>query len=113
MQRYTSIEQMVNVLKDQLSTDQDKIEKGISRIFEYQTYHEQRAQSTYNHNNVGFTPADAHLLSSFAIRLKCGKHLTPNQLYHAKIRVPKYARQLIHQSIEKGLIKKVGNEYIW
>lgn len=60
-----------------------------------------------NHNNVGFTPVDAKMLSSFAKQLKYRNnyHLSPKQLAYAAHRMPKYARQLLKQSIAKGIIK--------
>ena len=51
------------------------------------------------------------MLSSFAKQLKYrqGYHLTPKQLAYAAHRMPKYARQLVNQAIEKGkMVKENG-----
>lgn len=64
--KYSSKMQVVNVLRSQLSSNRCQIEKGISRIYEYQTISEQSAKDVKLNNGVGFTPADAYILSSFA-----------------------------------------------
>jgi len=111
--KYTSKEALIENLKVQLATNPRVTEKAILRICEYQTISEQASRDVKVHNNVGFTPADAYLMTSFAAWLKGGHHLTEKQLHYAFKMMPKYARQLINQSIEKGLIKKVSKEYTW
>lgn len=107
MKSYTNLDAIVEDWKVKLATDRAWIEKGIIRIFEYQTTSEQHNENVNNHNNVGFTPADAKMLSSFAKQLKYRNnyHLSPKQLAYAAHRMPKYARQLLKQSIAKGIIK--------
>ena len=107
MKSYTNLDAIVEDWKVKLATDRAWIEKGIIRIFEYQTASEQHNENVNNHNNVGFTPADAKMLSSFAKQLKYRNnyHLSPKQLAYAAHRMPKYARQLLKQSIAKGIIK--------
>lgn len=107
MKSYTNLDAIVEDWKVKLATDRAWIEKGIIRIFEYQTASEQHNENVNNHNNVGFTPADAKMLSSFAKQLKYRNnyHLSPKQLTYAAHRMPKYARQLLKQSIAKGIIK--------
>lgn len=107
MKAYTNLDAIVEDWKVKLATDRAWIEKGIIRIFEYQTASEQHNENVNNHNNVGFTPADAKMLSSFAKQLKYRNnyHLSSKQLAYAAHRMPKYARQLLKQSIAKGIIK--------
>lgn len=115
MKTYTSMEAIVEDWKIKLATDRAWIEKGILRIFEYQTSSEQYDETVKNHNNVGFTPADAKMLSSFAKQLKYKNnyHLTPRQFNYAAHRMPKYARQLLKQSIAKGLVKQSNGVYFY
>lgn len=115
MKTYTNLDAIVKDWKSKLTTDRAWIEKGIIRIFEYQTASEQHNETVNNHNNVGFTPADAKMLSSFAKQLKYKNnyHLSPKQLAYAAQRMPKYARQLLKQSIAKGLVKQSNGVYFY
>lgn len=111
MEFFTSVDEIVTSWKEKLANDPVWIECGLRRIFEYQTADERRNQYVRNNNGVGFTSADAYMLSSFAKQLKYrqGYHLTPKQLAYAAHRMPKYARQLVNQAIEKGkMVKENG-----
>lgn len=68
--------------------------RGCLRIFENQTADEQASQTTKNHNNIGFTGADAYILSSFAKQLIAGRVLSEKQRKILFARMPKYAKQL-------------------
>lgn len=115
MKTYTNLDAIVEDWKIKLATDRAWIEKGIIRIFEYQTASEQYNENVNNHNSVGFTPADAKMLSSFAkqLKYKSNYHLSTKQLAYAAHRMPKYARQLLKQSITKGLVKQVNGIYFY
>ena len=111
MEFFTSVDEIVKSWKEKLANDPVWIECGLRRIFEYQTSDERRNQDVRNNNGVGFTTADAYMLSSFAKQLKYrqGYHLSPKQLAYAAHRMPKYARQLVNQAIEKGkMVKENG-----
>lgn len=87
-----------------LQTNDRAVERAILRLYERQTYAEQNAKTTSESNGIGFNGADAELLSSFAEQLKAGRHLTPartkpdgrmgGQMYYARRKILKYARQL-------------------
>lgn len=111
--KYSSKMQVINALRSQLSSNKSQIEKGISRIYEYQTISEQSARDVKLNNGVGFTPADAYILSSFAQQINKGRHLSEKQMNIAKRLMPKYAGQLIEQSINKGLIQKTKEGYVF
>lgn len=68
--------------------------KGLLRIFERQTADEQDSEYTKYHNKVGFTGADAEILTSFAKRVVAGRSLTEKQMKYVFKLMPKYARQL-------------------
>lgn len=111
MKAYTSKGQIIEDLKNQLKSSKSQLEKGIQRIYEYQTSSEKVSRDVKFNNGVGFKPQDAYILSSFAQQLKRGYHLSEKQTYIAKKLMPKYAGQLVNQSIQKGLIVKtlLGN----
>lgn len=113
MKVYTNKNEIVADLKAQLSTSQKQIEKAILRIYEYQTKDEQYSKVVRHYNLVGFRACDARILSSFAQYLLKGYHLSEKQMAIAKRKMPVYAGQLVRQSIEKGLIYKTKDGYVF
>ena len=111
--KFTSRNQIIELLKTQLATNHAQIEKAIIRIYEYQTKDEQSSKDTRYYNLVGFRACDARILSSFAQYLLKGFHLSEKQMAIAKKKMPVYARQLVKQSIEKGLIVKASGSYVF
>ncbi len=85
-----------------IKADQRWVEKAIVAIFEYQTSHEQTVETTEQNNGVGFTGADAFILSSFAKQIKAkgdrkielGQRLSAKQMAIATKKMGKYAGQL-------------------
>lgn len=102
---YTNKKDLVKSLRVQLSNNHIIAAKGCTRIFEYQTASEQETESTRLYNGVGFTGSDAKQINR-------GKSLSEKQNYILKKLMPKYAGQLINQSIQKGLIKYENGVYI-
>lgn len=80
---------------NQLKTNQSWATKAIVRLYQLQTADEQCSQSTHNKNGVGFTGADANILSSFAEQIDRGRTLSPKQLAIAFKKLPKYSRQIM------------------
>lgn len=112
MATYINKQDLVKALRKQLSDNASVAAKACTRIFEYQTAAEQETESTRFFNGVGFTGSDAGILSSFAKQINRGRQLSEKQNYILKKLMPKYAGQLVKQSIEKGLIKHVNGVYI-
>lgn len=112
MATYTNKQDLIKALRNQLERNVSVAAKACTRIFEYQTAAEQETESTRFYNGVGFTGSDAGILSSFAKQINRGRQLSEKQNYILKKRMPKYAGQLVKQSIEKGLIKYVNGVYI-
>lgn len=79
-----------------LSGDVIWIERSILAIFAKQTADEQSMEVTNRLNKVGFTGADAGILSSFAkwLNRSTNNHLTPKQMIIARKKMPKYSKQL-------------------
>ena len=68
--------------------------KGLERIFQNQTDDEQNMEQTVMHNNIGFTGADAEIMSSVAKQVRRGRVMSVKQMGLIFKKMPKYARQL-------------------
>jgi hypothetical protein len=79
------------------------VERAVLVIYENQTREEQGVNATVEENGIGFTGADAFILSKFAQWLLKGKgnHLSPRQLEIAAPKMKKYWRQLLVAAKEK------------
>lgn len=79
-----------------VSGDTKWIEHAVVAIFYKQTESEKAADNTHHRNGVGFTSADANIMSIFAKWLMKGKsnHLSQKQMDIAKKKIVKYAGQL-------------------
>lgn len=98
-------------MKQMLSSNDTWMLKALHTIFEKQTADEQASECTHVHNHVGFTGADATILTSFAkqfirkgglamlhagIRdINAETFFSPKQLPILRKKMPKYARQLV------------------
>lgn len=109
--KYTSKNDLVSYLREQLSVRDNQAVKGLMTVFANQTESEQESGDTHYNNGVGFTPSDAPLLTSFAMQYKSRKFLSDKQMVVLKKKMPKYARQLIEGSLKKGLIVKENGFY--
>ena len=90
-----------------------QLTKALMTIYANQTESEQETGDTHYRNGVGFTPADANFLSSFAAQYQTRNFLSKKQYEVLRAKMPKYARQIIEGSIAKGLIKQENGFYIW
>lgn len=110
---YTSKAQLVTQMKINLETRKDIRIRALLRIFENQTFDEQRTESTNRYNGIGFTGSDAHFLSSLAKQYKYKKFFTDKQDAVLRRKIVKYAAQLVNGSINEGKIRYVDGKYIW
>ena len=99
----------IEFMRNKLLNDDRWILRGMFAIYQRQTADEQTSESTRYWNNIGFTGADALLLSSFTKQMmKRGFEERMNQAnttirsffsekqeFHIRKRMPKYARQLV------------------
>lgn len=81
-------------IREQVGYNPQWAVRALVRIYERQTADEQASQTTKVHNGIGFTGADAHILSSFAQQVQRGRKLSEKQMAILRKRIPKYARQL-------------------
>lgn len=84
----------VNFIRHQLGINRAWALRGLVRIFKNQTADEQMSETTKHHNNIGFTGADAEILTSMAKWHMSGRTLSSKQMAVFFRRMPKYARQL-------------------
>lgn len=88
-------EQVVASLKDKLASDARWATRALVRIAEKQTSDELITEKTKEHNNVGFRPCDAYILTRMAEAQRRFRKLTPKQEAFVMRKMPVYARQLI------------------
>lgn len=84
----------IDFIKRMIKTNDKWLVKALVTIYACQTENEQASQATFEHNNVGFNGPDSEILSSYAQQYQSKKFLSPKQLAIARIKMPKYARQL-------------------
>lgn len=82
-------------VKDLLRRNDEAVERGILRIYSFQTDEEQYIGATKVVNGKGFNKFDVEILTSFALQIRRGKHLTEKQMYKARPKICKYAGQLL------------------
>jgi len=80
--------------KKQLSTNPQWALRGLVRIYERQTIGEQMDKTTNVLNGVGFSGADAEILSSFAEQYRRKGNLSEKQMALVFKKMPRYWRQL-------------------
>jgi hypothetical protein len=76
------------------------LERGIVKVWEYQTMDEQATEATRHNNGQGFRACDAPFLSSLSEQIQAstwpaGRRLSPKQREHARKCMVKYAGQLL------------------
>lgn len=81
-------------IRQQLGSNPAWALRALIRIYENQTAAEQAAHATVEHNGVGFTGADAEILTSLAEQYSKRRSLSEKQMALLFKRIPKYARQL-------------------
>lgn len=86
----------VAFVKQMLATNPSWAVRGLLKVYEFQTESEQRVGETTEHNGVGFSGADAQILSSFAEQIKGGKQMSEKQLAVIYKKMPRYSGQLVN-----------------
>ena len=106
--------ELVAKMRNQITGSDKMAVKAMLRLYEYQTADEKAVNDTVHHNNVGFNSSDARWMTWASKAVLAGRELKGYHLETLKQKIGKYANQLVNQSIEKGLIKKVKKgEYIY
>lgn len=81
-------------IKSLLQTNDEAVQRGIFRIWEYQTTEEAFVGETRQNNGVGFNKIDAQFLTSLALQYQRKGYLTQKQIRAGRKAVMKYAGQL-------------------
>lgn len=109
----TSKAQLVKTLKLQLNSKTESAIHGLMVLYEKQTMDEQLNKRTSHYNGVGFNSFDSEFLTSLAEQYKTKGYLTNGQKIALMKIMPKYASQLIENSIAIGKIRKENGCYVW
>lgn len=91
----------IQFLKEKLATNSQWAIRGLLRIYENQTADEQLVGTTRYWNSIGFSGADAEILSSFAEQIGKGRTMSEKQMRIIHRKMPKYAKQLNDIAQEK------------
>lgn len=97
-------------LKHLVRTNDRALVRAILLVYANQTWAEQEAGESMEHNGVGFTQYDATSMSRIAEKLKAQQPLTDSELEHARWTMPKYWKQLMVVS-KQTVAKKAEEEY--
>ncbi|UCG54228.1 MAG: hypothetical protein JSV32_06455 [Dehalococcoidia bacterium] len=92
-------------LRDKLSTNDAWALRCLEVIYDHQTPGEQVAETTNCDNGIGFTGADAEILTSFAKQYAKYKKLSPKQMEILKKKTKKYWKQVLELTDQKKLLK--------
>lgn len=82
-------------IRAMVSTNAAWATRALVRIYDNQTESEKDTDSTHNLNGIGFSGADAEILSSFAKQVIAGRTLSTKQMAIVYKKMPRYARQLM------------------
>jgi hypothetical protein len=85
----------VAFVKQMLASNPTWAVRGLLRIYEFQTESEKSIGETTEDNGVGFSGADAHILSSFADQIKAGRQMSVKQMAMIYKKMPRYSGQLV------------------
>ena len=109
----TTKKMLIEALRHQIATRDAQALKALVAVYNNQTVDEQDNEDVYVHNGIGFTPNDAEFMSSLAKQYLKKNYLSSKQMSYVKKTMPKYAGQLIEQSLAQGKIVKDGKNYTW
>ena len=84
-----------NDIKSLLIRNDKAVKKALLIIYNYQTDSEKSNEETIEQNGVGFSGADALILTSFANQLKY-KDLSEKQMIILRKKMIKYAGQILN-----------------
>jgi len=81
-------------IQDMLKTNDKAVIRAMLVIYEYQTEDEKNSDETLHANGMGFSGADAFILTQFTKFYKEHGFLSGKQLEIARKKMPKYAKQI-------------------
>ena len=83
-------------IKDLLARNDEAVRRALLIVYSFQTEEEQDYEETVEHNGIGFSGADANILSSFARQLKDNRQLSFKQMEIARKKMLKYSGQILN-----------------
>lgn len=103
---FTSQRQWQAYFKSQLPKNDTLLKRAILIIYNLQTAGEQSRDAVVETNGVGFNKVDGNIMSKIAKKLESGVLLNEGDMNQARIRMPKYWRQLmLHAKYQQELKK--------
>lgn len=115
MAQFKSKKAIVDTLKQQIQSNPKQAVRALLRIYENQNESEREHQCTMFKDGYGFTQNDAEFGSSLAEQYLEKQFLTAKQMEAVQRMMPKYAKQIVEQSIASGKIvyDKTTRIYSW
>ena len=104
MAQFKSKKAIVDTLKQQIQSNPKQAIRALLRIYENQNESEREHQCTVFKDGCGFTKNDAEFGSSLAEQYLEKQFLTSKQMEYVQKMMPKYAKQIVDQSIDSGKI---------
>ena len=92
----------LEAVKDLLKRNNKAVERAILLLYSFQTETEKGDGYTSASNGKGFNKFDAEILSSYAVQLQEGRHLTIKQMCVARPKILKYTKQIFNYMLEKN-----------
>ena len=89
---------LIEHLRQRLSSDPRWSLRSLIRIYQNQTIDEQSKDDTIERNGIRFSGPDAEILSSFARQYLRRRSLRPKQMNLLQRKIPSYARQILQCS---------------
>lgn len=78
-----------------IETNDKAVNRAVLAIYKNQTADEQNSEATLHHNNIGFSSADARLMTYYANYIQKQGGLSGPHLEKARKRIKKYWKQLL------------------
>ena len=115
MAQFKSKKAIVDTLKQQIQSNPKQAVRALLRIYENQNESEREHLCTVFKDGCGFTKNDAEFGSSLAEQYLEKNFLTSKQMEAVQRMMPKYANQIVEQSIASGKIvyDKITHTYSW
>ena len=110
MEKKVTKGELVEFLRNMLTTNERWAIGALMRIYDNQTSSEQVGADTHALNGIGFTVGDAHLLTKFAEWYKSHGWLSPKQMKWVYAKMGKYTGQLM--KMEYFSMEKLEAAYI-
>lgn len=100
-------EELVKGIKAQIRSSDNKAIHALMTVYANQEDFEKDKAKTMVSNFIGFSSVDAPYLTSLAEQYHISGSLSKNQIGYLKRIMPKYANQLLKQSMAKGNFEEV------